>query len=396
LRFIAFSDLHLHPFRAFASYGERGNSRRLEIAERLRNIVDIANMDKYDAVVFAGDFFHERGKVNVTSMTMAKDILGKLKKPFIACSGTHDLTPGGHSSMTAFKELAATLKTMQGRNRVATFHLDETVTLFDSAMTQWTFVCVPDPLDYSEHYRRIVGAHLLATSNHRTNLILVTHGFVSGEPWGGASWMPTALDPTELNRLFAFSVVGHYHKPAYENRILVPGAAIPHHFGDEEAGGGAVWDVSIEHDSKEDIYRASCTPISFTHPQFRTVRLASGEEFDGTSSDYYRIFTNDPDFVLPEGIKGIVIYEPPAERVATSDRSEIRPADSRRDLVSKWVDRKLGDTRAAEDGEKVSRARELVDRLKEKYKRVGEILASDSPTLTPEEMEEIERVMEER
>jgi len=331
LRLLAFSDLHLHPYKTFADFRSGDNSRRVEILKRLDDVITKANSGSkdgpYDCLVFTGDFFHERRKVDVISMVEARNSLSKLDIPFVACSGTHDVTRSGHSSLTAFEELK---EVMEEQNPA--FSVDRSVQIWDENMIAWTFLCIPDPLDHYQHQKKVEEA--LALCQSADNLILVTHGNVLGDEYGMQEWMDGGLDPAFLRDKFLFSIVGHYHIPFYSDRVLVPGAVIPHGFGDE-CGGGNMWDVKLEMQNNG-ACDATVTTLSFPSPAF--VSLYGNEWDSGLSKDnYYRIYTSNRDVRIPAGVKHILIFEEEAvERVRA--RADIQIADSKESLVNKFIE----------------------------------------------------------
>lgn len=85
-----FSDLHLHPFSAFAKVDENGfNTRLVDIANALGAVLDTAQKQECDAVLFSGDFFHTR-KIDVETLSVAYKILSQYDIPIYGIPGNHD------------------------------------------------------------------------------------------------------------------------------------------------------------------------------------------------------------------------------------------------------------------------------------------------------------------
>jgi len=359
MRIVVFSDLHVHPFRMFATFKEGDNSRRLEILRRLERIVELANHPSVDCLVFSGDFFEERGKVDVVSLARAKEILAKLKKPFIACSGNHDLTRSGYSALSAFRELVGDFKTENRR-----FFLDEVVKLKDSQGETWGFFCLP----YRED--ALVQEWLeesMKNVEFDAPFVLVAHGNVKGEEFGLPFWIKNGFDPHFLMANFAFSVVGHYHMPFLMNNVLIPGAAIPHNFGDE-CGGGSAWRVDLRVVEVEGVRSVAhkVSRVYFKHPAFITVRDRA-DEVEFNDKDYYRIFPDALPAEMPENVRFVVAK---SAKEVNVDPSSLFLLDSPKELIDKYVKRTV-------DHEE--------DRVK--FSRTGQVLFESTSRLALTEIE---------
>lgn len=350
MRAFIFSDLHLHPYRQFTSLEGGMNSRREEILERLKEIVSIINRPEYDVGLFAGDFFHERLYVDVVSVAKAKEVLGPLTKPLLMCSGTHDRTYSGHTSLRVFTSLNPRLSKSE-----TLIHVDEVVEYPVRGESPWTFVAVP-------HMRMDKQMEAIREYGRKPRSVLITHGDILGASYGGHV-VEEGLDLDVLSELYTFVVIGHSHNgggpvSAYRN-ILVPGACIPHGFGDADLG--RAWDISLIQPSHKPVIIGS-TPITWEFPQFLT------EDISGigvgrvqlSPRHYYRLILN-PD-----------------------DKPDIRPLDAR--YILSYSRRETPFERASVDGSAFSHS-DLVRRYSELgaqsglgvegLARLGELLASD-------------------
>jgi DNA repair exonuclease SbcCD nuclease subunit len=303
----------------FAEHSSGENSRRAEILSRVDSIISLTQDGTYDAVLFGGDFYHERGKIDTVSLVYSKEIMKKLHPAtkFIACSGTHDLARDGKSALAAFVE----------ENAPKRFFIDEPC-LLGRGSTVVAVVAVPDPVIYEEHEVRIREA--LGQVKVDFPKILLSHGFVVGSrEFEAEPWMSKGVSQSFLRENFILSILGHLHQPILSQSdrgiILIPGAVIPHNFGDD-CGGGSYYDVEVS--GKEVLVRRH----AFAHPQFLTVD-DTFHSFD--REDYYRVRTSDKNYALPEGIRGFSQYTEQAG--AESERSELRLADSPETLVEKYA-----------------------------------------------------------
>jgi len=348
MKFLVFSDLHLHPYRMFASYASGDNSRREEILIRLRDIIEKANAGPYDAILMAGDFFHEKLKVDVVSVAKSKALVATSKKPIIACSGTHDITFSGHSSLSVFstdersEERSGSVRRLDvsNPNYRGLFVFDESVLL--TKYNEACLVVAVPSVSSSGQMQAIESAlsealkeALKIVGKRQIRKVLLTHADVIGTSYG-RHIVDVGIDADILAEMFDVAIIGHIHHP-YESSsrgfvLLQPGAAIPHSFSDEgtDIGGGNVWEVRL---SSSGIYTSQ---IHFHHPAFRTIRLgseASPEELD--PADYYRIISPDRSARFP-ALRHIMIYTEPLQDFVP--RTEAKVRDSISDLIETYLE----------------------------------------------------------
>ncbi len=91
MRFIVFSDLHLHNYKRFS----KGQSRLDNCTQALRDILDYAHEHDINNVLFCGDLFDTPKALNTVVINRAIEVFSEAfeKNPilkFIAISGNHD------------------------------------------------------------------------------------------------------------------------------------------------------------------------------------------------------------------------------------------------------------------------------------------------------------------
>lgn len=92
MKLLIFSDLHLHPFPFGAKINSEGfNTRLVEIVQALGYILNLAEKQNCDAILFTGDFFHTK-RLEVETLELAYRALGQCSIPIYAISGNHDQT----------------------------------------------------------------------------------------------------------------------------------------------------------------------------------------------------------------------------------------------------------------------------------------------------------------
>lgn len=287
-RALVFSDVHVHAFRQFANYHQGDNSRRLEILSVLKDVLNYAvdRSNGVDLIIIAGDLFHEKSKIDVVSAVETCKLLSDVDLPILIASGNHDQTYSGHSSM----------EILRGSNRFV-----------DTDFTDFGLRFKAVPYNDFHSISRFVGEVD----------VLVSHGEVVG--LGQDYPVDSDVHLRELMEMFRFSIIGHVHnlQMCVENKVLFPGALIPHNFG--EPCNGMFWLVDFNDDGV--IVNGNVIP----HPVFRTIYIGSDDalipnvqvfervedvEFD--NRDYYRVVvSSDGRITLPSEIadRAVVVYE---------------------------------------------------------------------------------------
>ena len=294
------SDLHVHAFKQFANYRGSDNSRRLEILERLDSIVSSPDITNFDLLIIAGDIFHEKTKIDVVSVVEVEKIISKSKIPILMCSGNHDQTYSGYSSL-------ATIATN------TPFQIDKN--LYPGNVAYYdTYAVVTDPdtdfkllfnaVPYNSFFEYATGADTLG-KKMGIDEVLISHGELQGVVGS------YEIDGVPINKLqdnFHFSIIGHQHSiiPSMNNGnswVLIPGAIIPHTFGETDCG--YLWDIEFYEEGNVWI-----SSHKFEHPRFITVDFREGSfPYTFDSRDYYRvIFKSQNDILqIPQEISERVV-----------------------------------------------------------------------------------------
>jgi len=321
MKILVFSDIHIHPYRMFAAFSEGDNSRRLEILRRLEAIVNRANTGNFDCLVCAGDFFHEKLKIDVVSVSKAKKILVTLTKPLVMVSGTHDITFSGHSALSAI----ATSPSYDAR-RVIELQTERPDIVFDGNFimqgkdgVRVLFVCIPSSPPSSvmsvveQRFQLLRDRYDDLLASHK--IVLLVHNEICGLGFGSIKSTPeTGLDLARLSEMCDLVIAGHYHVPftdsdlskafSLSGRVLIPGAAIPHSFADpsEYVQGGSIWEIDVD----EEI---TIKRVTFDSPQFITVKASTirNEDVGFREDCYYRIIADEPAFDAPENVRYVVV-----------------------------------------------------------------------------------------
>lgn len=91
---LLFSDLHAHPFKAYATLTPDGlNSRLADAISCIEQIYNLAVAENVDLVLFGGDMFHVRKTINVQAFNevyAAMAMFSMAKIPVVMIHGNHD------------------------------------------------------------------------------------------------------------------------------------------------------------------------------------------------------------------------------------------------------------------------------------------------------------------
>lgn len=93
-RFLILSDLHLHPWGQYSTVSDDGyNSRLMDQAGCLDQVVNYAVDNNIEDLLFGGDFFHTNGTVSAQALTVAKAFISRLRQNGLRWNtlvGNHD------------------------------------------------------------------------------------------------------------------------------------------------------------------------------------------------------------------------------------------------------------------------------------------------------------------
>lgn len=134
-----FADLHKWPYKEFATYPGGINSRLIEGAQVLTDVLDLAVEKHADMIFFLGDWFEEKDKVDVVTVDASWEAMGlsrfrpKGDNPlsYVAVAGNHDsigMLNGKHFTSYAYLQemftkvvVAPELCPLEGKDTYAVF-----------------------------------------------------------------------------------------------------------------------------------------------------------------------------------------------------------------------------------------------------------------------------------
>lgn len=305
-RFVAISDLHAHPWAAFATGGGADNTRLRRTIEVLR--ASLAAAEEADVPwVFAGDVVHTAGyALNVVLSALVNAFQAYPDVPKIVVWGNHDAR--GVGGNITFEE---TVWSVLAESVTNLWVLDPSVTpsikcgelTFAGAGSQ------PGGL-LPEVEKADVGIY---------------HGIVAGSQGPSGYTFTDGFPPDVLVKRHRVSVVGDLHHarfwhPKKGRAILVPGSPEHHNFGD--AGDRGWWMVDVEDDVTAEF-------TSSGSPRFLTVNtIAEVKKNDG---NFYRVREVEAGDVVPDGVSVIS----PAPTTVTARAAMSGMSDD--EVVEAWL-----------------------------------------------------------
>lgn len=229
-----FSDLHAHPFKAYAKILENGmNSRVRDAVSCIDQVVDECVRRNVDLVLFGGDLFHVRRTINVAAFNAVYEALSKFslyKIPLAIIPGNHDQADkaGNNHSVFAFRTFCTVLDDpgwyeLEGRSG-----------------SPYALMAIPYT-ENVEHLRQV-----LATDSPRLGCpqLMLGHLGIQGAKVGADFVFSNPHDATvaDLNHgKFDQVFLGHYHiRQQLADNTWYIGAPLQHNWGDTGQSRGFV------------------------------------------------------------------------------------------------------------------------------------------------------------
>jgi DNA repair exonuclease SbcCD nuclease subunit len=229
MKIATFGDLHSHNYAQFDGHGEETPSRRLDkIIQTLRVIREYCKQNGIRNVLFAGDLFEVRAKVNTFVFNATYDELKRFSE-----DGIHVLAiPGNHDQVDNSDVPQHSLHAFNDIPNMKVVSDLEVVWIEDENGSQVPVVCMP----YSKNTERTKQYLNDITTSNLESPILLGHCGVSGALVGSGSYpMADAFTIEDLKPdFFKYVVLAHFHKrQMLTENMYYNGAPIQHSFSDE-------------------------------------------------------------------------------------------------------------------------------------------------------------------
>lgn len=343
MKMAVFSDLHAHNYKEFDKHSERTGSQRLDkIVDTLLFIRDDCVKRGIKYVLFSGDLFHIRARVNTTVYNAMYDTIKTFHEhglELIGIAGNHDQTDNSdvpQHSLHAFNDLPG----VHIYGDLDTHFIPE----WETDDKDLLIHCVP----YSKNAQRIkdwIGTMADRYQGDKdTNHICLFHLGISGAFVGSGSYpMADAFNPEDLKPdFYKYIIGGHFHRAQFIQgypHFLYTGAPIEHSFSDEGEDKGYYiidtskrWDVSFVPTPAPKFN--TVTSADLHHPDFENLLLSY--EYHG---DYVRAVLKEdelPKFIklVPAGLQYKTILE---KSYQEQTRIDVKIGMTEEEVVTKYA-----------------------------------------------------------
>ena len=246
-KFLVFSDIHIHPWSAFSSVDKNGvNTRLLETVSILKQVIQKAEDESCDGILFSGDFFHT-SKIEATTMDVAFRTIRRSSLPIVMIPGNHDES----SKMADFH----TLRSFTSRHRILLDHKEGLTTVIQGKKIAG-IPYLPETKLLHDEVKKL---------GKKQDILLIHTGFANALE--GADYISKQRDlpkAEDFKNAAGVVVAGHYHNPQFfppgvevaeqntpeaarmkPGTVLIPGAPMHHSFGDSSSKKRGCWILNL-------------------------------------------------------------------------------------------------------------------------------------------------------
>lgn len=284
-KFIVFSDFHANTFSEFAhSDSVYGNSRFAEQISVLKQVIARAEKDKA-TILFAGDLFHTRVRVDTLVFNHVYSLIAKTSRPVYMIKGNHDNVTNlidSPSSLDPFKYLP-NVTLIEGVTKVVT-----------SNGTEIVGACYGQEIDY-----------IKSEMSKLNGDIFMGHMGVSGSLGVGSTELEGEFSKKDIVELvdnnYSIGLLGHYHRQQQVTpKTMYVGNTVPMSFSDSDLVKGFYeFDLDDNHEVSNLIF------IPQEHAKgFLTIDLDKGMEVteENSKNNYIRVRGNAEDLNLAKSL----------------------------------------------------------------------------------------------
>lgn len=275
---IAFSDFHLHIYESFAKPDTRyPNDRFRAQIDTLQKVFDTARENNAD-VMFAGDLFHQRSRINDIVFNEAYRVIAE--NPDIKTY----LLRGNHDSRNNQTDSPHWLETFKYLPHVTVFSVPDSVQTSD-----FNLYAIPYSDDVA-FLKQEIAKFAAIQKNETKPGILMAHVGVDGSETGRYSHrLEGAFKVGDLYPdVFDYVILGHYHKRQFLgglDNVFYCGNTIQTSFSDEGQEKG-VFSIDLNTMSKPNF-------VPLPNKKFVTLTEIDGDTQNIVDNNYVR-------FILPE------------------------------------------------------------------------------------------------
>jgi len=317
-----FSDPHMHKFKPFSRMVDHkyvdstGSARKMLVNSRLLNSYKaVAEIFRWsvahsvDYVICAGDWFEDKGRIDVDALSLASDAVSILDSngiPLISTYGNHDTSPASRYAVESIMRLDSSQPVPSMFVRSASVKLPSVSGSGSVRVALHGYDGAFDPNKSLSH---------LPKSD-----ILVIHQTPRGAVDGYYHASDGAFDANNRNfKKFGCVLCGHIHAPQKVGSVQIIGSPLHYRRGDIGDRGFWVWD-----DGKLDFY-------AMNYPKFVTLDDTASAKSVNTAignGDYVTITTGDKSLQdkyagVPNALVESVIDVSHVDKIGDSDPVEV-------------------------------------------------------------------------
>lgn len=303
-KFVVFSDFHANTFSEFShSDPVYGNSRFAEQIAVLQQVIDVAEKENA-TILFAGDLFHTRVRVDTLVFNHVYGLIANSKQPIIMIKGNHD-------NITNMIDSPSSLDPFKYLNNVTVIEgVGKTKTEKGNVIVG---ACYGQEIDY-----------IKSEMTKYSGDIFMGHMGVSGSLGVGSTELEGDFSKSDILELvdkkYEIGLLGHYHRQQQLTpKTMYVGNTVPMSFSDSGLiKGFYTFSITDEHKLKD----LEFIPQEYAKG-FLTIDLDKGMTLteDDTINNYIRIRGNSDDLDLAKSLDKSSTGIPDTIRLETIKKS---------------------------------------------------------------------------
>ena len=325
MKYIVISDVHFHKFNDFSKSTGRVNNTRFENQlEAVEDVLEIAR-DEQRVVLFAGDLFHQRGRVDTQVFNEAFYLFLEYDDvKVVAIEGNHDNVDNSVNSVSSLEPF----KVLPNFTLIETY---DKVSIGDDTLVG---------LSYGEEY-----SELKEYVKENTATILMAHLGVEGSYGAGMSKLdgPFSTGDLMVPDNYDIGLLGHYHRrQEVSSNTYYVGNPVAQNFSDSEQQKGY-----MTFETKDgSVIKESISFTALNYPMFIKIDDTNIEKYGDnieelSKNNFVRVVLNEDVFKnlkLADGLDDLPdnIRVEKQVAVTTDSRIDITDMNSTLAIADKW------------------------------------------------------------
>ena len=344
MKILVFSDLHAHPFKEGHTEEDGINTRLKDCISVLDKVHALAIENGVDLILFGGDLFHTRKRVDTSAFTQVYAVLEEWTIPAYFLVGNHDQYDR-QGRVHSLQALPTNISVVDE----PTVHLQadftpvNVLTGADPAGKPPTVqICMIPYIHDTAEFVKALDECKAQVSEYAEYVLLLAHVGIDGTKVGKGKYAYTIDSDVAIGdiepELWDVVLLGHYHTAqSIAENVFYIGAPLQHGWADEGESRGC---MLLDTDTRE------ISRIRLDSPRFRT--LSWDKKHKRSKGDFLRlVFPTEPTQEDIDEVKswgdeygGVTMTVKPQKVIV--DRAGINLASSRKEMLASYVE--LADT----------------------------------------------------